>query len=585
MTFAVALTSGSAALADEIRTTPVPHKEHSERSEGGRLTDIYHSGPFTVLEFENRINLYSEMATQIQADGSLVDQNSGDYVGMYDSEGIPKEPEYFLLQRGDNILKFKILFDRLPKGWTKVKMVDGYPSFKAGYDTYRKLEPTFYDIDVSNLQDRDPGWQWIKNPQVNNPRTLTLTKVARKGTRVLLFFTFYDEKAATNVEVSLKADSYLTFKNGSSGNVNKVLPKSIHGIGISPKYTVGHQQTPLFFWVEYEVPENVTKADWTEPESTWHIESIPLPVTRDDIPATGFTPTREKKPENDSGKTGPEDPTGKTGPEDPTGKTGPEDLTGKTGPENTSGNTGPENPPVDQSGPKKLLEEAAKLKNPTDDQWRLLVEAALRKQGTFSTLIKDVHYTNEPQGNINDKFRVTDLVLSMAEYNAMAKHGLSFEVLENYQFANAKEYTAARKNSSSPKTSKYPVRITGFSDNLMRDCVGETTVRGSKAYKFKATEIRLKSIEGFEDTTIEGKKHRIYHVKATEVPTNYGLAYNEAIFEANGIGKYQPKEKPVDGIIVLFFNPIAGQWGIAGYGELDKNNQLDVAGEITGPLF
>ena len=567
MTFAVALTSSSAALADEIRTTPVPHKEHSEKSEGGRLTDIYHSGPFTVLEFENRINLYSEMATQIQADGSLVDQNSGDYVGLYDSEGIPKEPEYFLLQRGDNILKFKILFDRLPKGWTKVKMVDGYPSFKAGYDTYRKLEPTFYDIDVSNLQDRDPGWQWIKNPQVNNPRTLTLTKVARKGTRVLLFFTFYDEKAATNVEVSLKADSYLTFKNGSSGNVNKVLPKSIHSIGISPKYTVGHQQTPLFFWVEYEVPENVTKADWTEPESTWHIESIPLPARGEGIPATGFTPTREKKPENDSGKTGPGDPPGNTGNGNP------------------PGNTGNGNPPVDQSGPKKLLEEAAKLKNPTDDQWRLLVEAALRKQGAFSTLIKDVHYTNEPQGNINDKFRVTDLVLSMAEYNAMAKHGLSFEVLENYQFANAKEYTAARKNSSSPKTSKYPVRITGFSDNLMRDCVGETTVRGSKAYKFKATEIRLKSIEGFEDTTIEGKKHRIYHVKATEVPTNYGLAYNEAIFEANGIGKYQPKEKPVDGIIVLFFNPIAGQWGIAGYGELDKNNQLDVAGEITGPLF
>ena len=80
------------------------------------------------------------------------------------------------------------------------------------------------------------------------------------------------------------------------------------------------------------------------------------------------------------------------------------------------------------------LEKAVNTRKPTDEQWRLLVEAALRKQcPSYTTIGKGLTYTNEPQGDIYDQFRFTGLVLSMAEYQILSRLGVNIEFLENYR--------------------------------------------------------------------------------------------------------------------------------------------------------
>lgn len=240
-------------------------------------------------------------------------------------------------------------------------------------------------------------------------------------------------------------------------------------------------------------------------------------------------------------------------------------------------------PPPDED-----LIEVVKTETPTDEQWRLLVEAALRKQcPAYATIGKGLTYTNEPQGDFYDQFRFTGLVLSMAEYQILSRLGVNIEFLENYQFKNAVEYEAAVRNSSWPKMVKGPVRIIGFSDELMKDYAGETTVNGSPAYKFKAKKLRLKSIDSFEDVEYNGTWCRIYYVHASSENTAFFNANRKAILEANG-HKHDPDKdvKVVSGVVILGFNPNSGQWEVAGYGEIDKNSgELDHSGEVTGSLL
>lgn len=190
-------------------------------------------------------------------------------------------------------------------------------------------------------------------------------------------------------------------------------------------------------------------------------------------------------------------------------------------------------------------------------EWRARIQPILDRQVLHLELRSDVHYTNEPRGDWQDRLRVTAISLSSAEYERF--DGILFEYVNpELQFKTSKERDIAQYNSSYPRKGTRCGIIT-ITDPEYKKGMTKQKRDGIPYYVFQTNTLTLNKIEetGFRD--INGITMKVVIFSVIDSPTVFGLAYDRAIMKT----QTRKTEHLLCGLFFAY-NKNTGEWEAKG---------------------